>query len=321
MIQKKMNAMKDVIDTLEKVLTTEFPDCKAFPYGSSASGLGFRDCDLDIYVDLALVGIWDDRFKTMKVSNILQREERFKSAEPIINVRTPIIRLTEGKTGIKGDINVVSRMGVKNTEYIAWCREQDPRFLPLMSILKYFSSKQEITGSGMGDHLNSYTLVLMVIFFLQSNHILHSVETLQEGVEKDEVDGWNVTFCRDKSQLPQLEPNRSTVLELLSDFFKFYRDFPFETQVICPLFGQPIRKQIFLHSSLETAKLEVDKVLVVQDPFVLTKNTGQGVSHGRLVHMVDVFSTAKHLLEDIKTEKEVKFWMLFEPGLCSYCWL
>ena len=44
--------MKDVSDDLEKVLAIEFPECEAFPFGSFVSGLGFNDCDLDIYVDL-----------------------------------------------------------------------------------------------------------------------------------------------------------------------------------------------------------------------------------------------------------------------------
>ena len=92
---------------------------------------------------------------------------------PIANARTPIIRLKERRTGIKCDINVVSRMGVKNTEYVDFCRELDPRCLPLISILKYFSSTPEITGRGKGGHMNSYTLVLMVIFFLQKKNILH----------------------------------------------------------------------------------------------------------------------------------------------------
>eukprot|EP00092_Neocalanus_flemingeri_P026429 GFUD01028647.1.p1 GENE.GFUD01028647.1~~GFUD01028647.1.p1 ORF type:complete len:565 (+),score=163.95 GFUD01028647.1:54-1748(+) len=332
--QEQVQAMKDVSDALENVLGTEFPECKAFPFGSSASGLGLRGCDLDIHVELGpnvkdetfdvKAGMWGDRFKTRKVSDILRRKERFKSAVPIINARIPIIRLKERMTSIKCDINVVSRMGVKNTEYIALCSEYDPRCRPLIGILKYFSSKQEITGSGKGDHVNSYTLVLMVVFFLQTRNILHSVETLQNGIEEEEVEGWNFALCPDMDQLIKLELNTSSVLEILSEFFNFYQEFPFDTHVICPLVGEAITKNnirhdLYLPSGRKKDKLDVNKVLVVQDPFELTRNVGHGVSRSRLTHMVEEFSTAKQLVDDLQTEeKQVKFWMLFEPGLCAY---
>jgi len=343
MTEEQLEAMKDVSDALEKVLKSEFPDCKAFPFGSSASGLGFRDSDLDIHVELGVnakdesfyvkVGMWGDKFRTRKVCDILKRAERFKSAVPVVNARTPIIRLKERRTSIKCDINVVSSMGVKNTEYLAFCNEQDTRFLPLVSILKYFCRMQEITSSGKGDHLNSYTLVLMVIFFLQSKNILHSVEALQKGVEEEEVDGWNFALNREKSQLPHTQLNRSSVSRLLLQFFKFYIDFPYDSHVICPLVGQfvkryNIKQGVFLPAVLESApffgrkreKLEVTKVFVVQDPFELTRNVGQAVSRSRLEHMLKEFSTADRLLSDLKSgeNRKAKFWMLFEAGMSTY---
>ena len=73
MTQEQVLAMKDENDALEKALATEFP---------SVSGLGFRDCDLDIYVELGQnakdetfyvkAGMWGHRFRTRKVTDILR---------------------------------------------------------------------------------------------------------------------------------------------------------------------------------------------------------------------------------------------------------
>jgi len=341
MTKEQSKAMEDVSEALEKVLKAEFPECKAFPFGSSASGLGFRDCDLDIHVELGKnikdetfdlkSGIWGKKFRTRKLFEILRRAERFKSAVMVLNARTPIIQLREKLTRIKCDVSVVSNMGVKNTEFLAFCREQDSRFLPLVTVIKYFCREHGITSSGKGDHVNNYTLVLMLIFFLQRRGILHPLEVLQKGMEREEVEGWNFAFCQDMSQLPELKPNPASTFELLLQFFQFYVNFPFDS-VICPLVGQSVKKNsmrqgICLPKVLEGApsfgrkgeKLELNKALIVQDPFELSRNVGHAVSRDRLARMLKEFKTAARLIKDIKTGKEdVGFWMLLERGMVSY---
>jgi len=341
MTGRTLDEMKEVCNAVENVLKTEFPDCKAFAYGSSASGLGAEGCDLDMYVELGynakdeafheISNIKGGRFRTVKVCNILRRVERFKSALAVTNARTPIIQLRERFTRIKCDINVVSSMGVKNTEFLAFCTVQDNRFRILVSILKYFCSQHGIISSGRGDHMNSYTLVLMVLFFLQKRGILYPLEVLQKGIEREEIEGWNFAFCQDLSKLPELRPNPSSKFKLLSDFFEFYVNFHYD-YVICPLTGQHVKKYnmaqgIYLPKVLEGApffgrkgeKLELNKAIVVQDPFELTRNVGHAVSRKRHEHMVEEFKTASKLMKDLKGKKtNVKFWMLFEPNMISY---
>jgi len=118
---------------------------------------------------------------------------------------------------------------------------------------------------------------------------------------------------------------------LLLQFFQFYVNFPFEN-VICPLVGQSIKKTsmrqgIGLPKVLEGApsfgrkgeKLELNKALIVQDPFELSRNVGHAVSRNRLAHMLKEFKTAAMLIKDLKTGKEdVGFWMLLEVGMVSY---
>jgi len=337
----QLDAMNEVSSALERVLKVEFPQCKAFPYGSSACGLGFQDCDLDIYVELGHNAVdeefdersskWGVRFRTRKVCDLLKRAERFKSAVAVANARTPIVQLRERLTRIKCDINVGSSMGVRNTEFLAFCSVLDERFRTLVIILKYFCREQGITGSGKGNHLNNYTLALMVLFFLQRRGILHTVEVLQRGIEKEEIKGWNFAFCRDKSKLPELKPNPSSSTNLLSQFFEFYINFDFE-YVICPLIGQKMKKKhiamgIFLPKVLEGApsfgrkgeKLELNKPIVVQDPFELTRNVAKAVSQQRREHMVEQFQTASRLMKYLKQEKsEAKLWMLFERNMVSF---
>ena len=308
--QERMELISNLVSHIESCLRKEFPNCTVIPYGSSATGFSFQDSDLDAFVDLQLkslssvcgnTGVEEDNHqgqeRTRVVADKLRNEERFRNARPILNARIPIIKMRDKKTGIECDINVVSSMGVINSKWINYCRTLDTRCQYLISVIKYITIKQGIVASGRGDHLNSYTIVLMVIFFLQVRGILPSVETLQKGVEANMSCGWNVAFdtdfnlkdCRKEANEP--DQGDMSVSSLLKSFFKFYICFPYDTHIICPHLGSPVKKYNLklgynLPKALEKAphfgkkkvKLEVNKRLVIQDPFELTRNVSSGIS-------------------------------------------
>ena len=127
-------------------------------------------------------------------------------------------------------------------EFLRFCRLYDTRVDQLVSFVKYFSIKNDIIGSGSGVHLNSYTVVLMVIFFLQHQNILPSVEDLQINMREDLCCGWNFAFNKEYEFVTDIGNNSSNVSKLLTDFFRFYIHFPYETHIICLLVGQPVKR-------------------------------------------------------------------------------
>lgn len=310
--QERMELISNLVSHIESCLRKEFPNCKVIPYGSSATGFSFQDSDLDAFVDLQLKSLSSvcgitggkeeednhrGQERTRLVAETLRSEERFRNARPILNARIPIIKMRDKKTGIECDINVVSSMGVINSKWINYCRTLDTKCQYLISVVKYITIKQGIVASGRGDHLNSYTIVLMVIFFLQVRGILPSVETLQTGVEANIYCGWNVAFDTDfnlkewRKEANEPDQGDVSVSSLLKSFFKFYICFPYDTHIICPHLGSPVKKFNLklgynLPKALEKAphfgkrkvKLEVNKRLVIQDPFELTRNVSSGIS-------------------------------------------
>ena len=308
--QERMELISTLVSDIESCLRQEFPSCKVIPYGSSANGFAFQDSDLDAFVDLQLMSLSSVCGKTLEeedndlgqertrlVAGHLRREERFRNAKPILNARIPIVKMRDRKTGIDCDINVVSSLGVNNSEWINYCRTLDTKCHYLISVVKYIGIKQGIVGSGPGDHLNSYTIVLMVIFFLQVKGILPSVAALQAGVKAIINCGWNVAFDdgfkysewrKEKNEPDQEEVSISSMLK---SFLKFYICFPYDTHIICPHLGSPVKKFNLklgynLPKALEKAphfgkkkvKLEVNKKLVIQDPFELTRSVSSGIS-------------------------------------------
>lgn len=304
---RKVQKLQSVVEALEETLRKEFPNCKAHPYGSTSSGFAFEDCDLDVFIDLGLCSLGaisevnrsDQQDRTRLMANILSREYRFRSATPIVNARTPIVKIQDRKTGIHCDVNCSCEMGVKNSEFLKFCRLYDARVDQLVSFVKLFAIKYDIIGRGPGDHLNSYTVVLLVLFFLQHENILPSVEVLQRNIEDELCCGWNFAF---NEEFVMDKGNSSSVLNLLVSFFTFYINFPFKTHIICPLVGKPVKKYNLKYSydlpdvlsmsptfGRKKDKLELNKCLVVQDPFELTKNISSSVSERSLDHMVKVF--------------------------------
>ena len=172
------------------------------------------------------------------------------------------------------------------------------------SVVKYFCCKHGISGSGPGSHLNSYSVVLMVMFFLQKMQQIPSIETLQSNVTEDLCERWNFAFNRDFVNVSN-GVTSMTIGNLLKEFFLFYWKFPYETQTICPLVGRPVKKYnmkygLNLPKVLEDSphfgkhkeKLELNKPLVIQDPFELTRNVTGPVdaSHlGRICFFHETF--------------------------------
>ena len=297
----------------------------------SSSNLGLKGSDLDLYMNLGetqeskdensnvKAGTWEVKHKTKQVANILYADssERFRSAQPVVRAKTPIVRVKDRITGIRCDLNTCTRMGVINSAWVRFCADYHPTIRNLLILVKVFSMRQSLTGSGRGDHLTSYCLTVMVIFFLQTRGILHPVTVLQEvsNLPRLQISGYNFSFSRDQALLPPLQQSCIPPLtSLLRDFFTYFADFTFGSKAVCPLVGEPVllfslRNGTFLHPRLEGCatgkskdRLKTEKVMVVQDPFELRRNIAANVSSKRLNRVVRTFEAAAKLLEEMEVQ-------------------
>jgi len=289
---ERLNLFEHVIVDIQAVLELEFPGCLVVPYGSSTNGCALQDSDLDLFIDIPSLKGTNPQRKTHIVADCLRRVERYRSATPIVKARMPIVKMFDRKSKIKIDINVTCEIGVKNSKFLNYCRLLDDRCEQLVRIIKYFCYCHQITGSGPGTHFTNYSIVLMVIFYLQVKEILPSVEVLQYGIQKEYCDhcpcGWNLAFNK---MYKHENKCKESLRELVRGFFHFYKGFSFETQVVCPLVGYSISKLRMKHGfdlispALEHTphfgkkkqKLELNKMVVIQDPFELTRNTAAAV--------------------------------------------
>ena len=134
--------------SLKEVLVQKFPIVEVHPFGSSACGLSLSQSDLDLHVELDTSSVkpLGRKEKTQALVEVLWTHERFRNAVPILDCRTPIVKLRDKKTGIKCDLSVCSCMGVLNTKFVKFCLDFDPRARTLAMVIKCFARKHHITG-------------------------------------------------------------------------------------------------------------------------------------------------------------------------------
>ncbi|XP_066301005.1 speckle targeted PIP5K1A-regulated poly(A) polymerase-like [Branchiostoma lanceolatum] len=154
--------------------------------------------------------------------------------------RCPVVKFIHKDTGLRCDISINNRLALHNTELLHVYRTVHPGLRPLVFVVREWARLSGIAGNsaGGGPRLTNYALTWMVVFYLQTEGVLPSVQELRAVCEPSEallVDGWNCSFTRQMDKFPTKDKSQ---VELLKGFFHFFNKFEFETSVVSPLTGQ-----------------------------------------------------------------------------------
>ncbi|XP_015186857.1 PREDICTED: speckle targeted PIP5K1A-regulated poly(A) polymerase [Polistes dominula] len=275
---------------LDEKFASVFPNCRSYRFGSTQMGLGFKECDLDIYMDIG-VPICESKNGLMTkkvfrdVKHVMYKMNNvFTNILPILKARTPIIKFYFVPNKVSCDISFKNAFGIYKSNLIKHCLSLDQRIKPLMVIIKFWGRQSKMSGSG---NISNYALLLLIIFYLQQpeTRILPPLMELQKTCEPIIIDGWQVNFD-ENAVLPPIT-NRSTIPQLLTGFFNFYANFPFKTNIICPRDGIAHPKELFIDTSnlpdymnrykemamQEESKLKVSSCACIQDPIELNNNS------------------------------------------------
>ncbi|XP_014238181.1 terminal uridylyltransferase Tailor-like isoform X2 [Trichogramma pretiosum] len=297
---KQRNAV--ILEDLEKVIRPLLQRCKLYTFGSTETGLGLKNADTDIYLNPGKP-IVDNAFSPIgphvaRLSNLLSTIAKLLYEYPkvfgcIISVssaRVPIIKFQHIPTKVSCDLSFTSLIGVKNSKLIKYYLSIDSRFRHLMIIIKYWVQH---CGTKSALCINNYTLNLLFIFFLQNVKLVPSIYDLQRQCAKPFLlNSWQVNFSE---QCPYFHSDqdfeKKSIPELLGEFFKFYANYDFENNLICPLTGKSYGRDIiiekipsflfrysnYLNCEKDPKQLEVFTAMCVQDPFELNYNVSRAV--------------------------------------------
>ncbi|XP_028133499.2 uncharacterized protein LOC114328743 isoform X1 [Diabrotica virgifera virgifera] len=243
---------KDCTKRIEEVLLTVLAECKAYPFGSRESGLGNDKSDLDLYIDVG--GMYygaknqDALFQAhivKQVESILSKHRtEFSRIVTVPGARTPIVKVHHISTGIDCDLSFRHGLSVENTKFLKKCLEIQPITQPFILILKKW-----LQFTQMSEHVTTYALAMLVIFYLQVNGYLLSVEKLNalNPLPAPVISGWKTIKYTASLELLKSKVTQysGSVVPLLKGFFKYYASFNYFDDAVCPLLGHTIQRKLF----------------------------------------------------------------------------
>lgn len=325
-------AHENIIKTLTTLLQPSYPKLKAYLFGSRITGLGKETSDLDIYLDLE--DNYDGHYKYSKdalksfvcsTEQCLKLSDQWSKLHPVTAARTPILRAWNREEKIDCDISFTHGLSHSNTKLINYLFDLQPVCYYVALYAKEWSSKFNMEG------LNTYTLVLLTIFYFQRHRLLPSIYMLQSECKDSKfISHWQGNFERKSLQELHISLIPETELKKhISMFFSFYGStFCFETLLVCPFLGRHLQK-IDLHPSvleipemkylqayydninITTANpiydlLSYMKPMVVQDPFELNHNVAKGISPEDVNRFRQYCALTKASLDEVSIECEAQ---------------
>ncbi|KAL3266561.1 hypothetical protein HHI36_010727 [Cryptolaemus montrouzieri] len=175
---------------------------------------------------------------------MFRKKKEFYKITSRPTARTPIIRLKHRLTNLDCDISFRHGLSVENTKFLRFCFQLQPIAQKLILLLKKWSHL-----CALNENITTYAFAMMTIFYLQTEKYLISVKTLKElnPTVSSVIDGWEtITYTTPIEEAKQyVKIYKGDIIELLKGFFKYYSEFKYKTDVICPLMGDVILKSQF----------------------------------------------------------------------------
>lgn len=293
------NWKQNIRRKIEIVTSKVFPGSCLLAVGSTVNGCGSYNSDMDLCLSMGSASLPSkdpDRIKIHAKRN-LKKLGRELSSLNIINqielipAKVPILKISFNPpfNSLDVDINLNNRAGIYNSHLIYHYTRIDDRFPALCLIIKAWAKLADINDAASGT-FNSYSLILMVIHFLQcgtSPPILPNLQLLYKDFfafgNKIIEDSF---FENLPSPLPEMEVNTRTLGELLIAFFEYYCHFPFESRAISIKRGHTFGRGTL---SMNTRRFKI----YIQEPYE-NENTARCVTdHENFAFIIGALRNAR----------------------------
>ncbi|NWW02651.1 GLD2 polymerase, partial [Oreocharis arfaki] len=294
---------------LQREIQLIFPQSRLFLVGSSLNGFGTRTSDGDLclvvkeepiptlFINFNTTFQVNQKTEARRILSLVQKLFSTKLCNYIerpqlIRAKVPIVKFRD-KVGVDFDLNVNNVIGIRNTFLLRTYAFIENRVRPLVLVVKKWASFREINDASRGT-LNSYSLVLMVLHYLQTlpEPILPS---LQKNYPEcfDPTMQLHLVHQAPRTIPPYISKNGSSLGDLLIGFFKYYAtEFDWSHQMISVREAKAVARP----DGTEWR----NKFICVEEPFDGT-NTARAVHEKQKFDMIRVeFAQAWRLLRDKK---------------------
>ncbi|NXA93319.1 GLD2 polymerase, partial [Melanocharis versteri] len=282
---------------LQREIQLIFPRSRLFLVGSSLNGFGTHTSD----GDLCLVVKEEPVNQKTEARRILSLVKKLFSTKlssyieqpQLIKAKVPIVKFRDKVSNVDFDLNVNNVVGLRNTFLLRTYAFIENRVRPLVLVVKMWASFHEINDASRGT-LNSYSLALMVLHYLQTlpEPVLPS---LQKNYPEcfDPTMQLHLVHQAPRTIPPYISKNGSSLGDLLIGFFKYYAtEFDWCHQMISVREAKAIARP----DGIEWR----NKFICIEEPFDGT-NTARAVHEKHKFDMIrGELSQAWRLLRDKK---------------------
>uniref|UniRef100_A0A1I7Y4Q4 PAP-associated domain-containing protein n=1 Tax=Steinernema glaseri TaxID=37863 RepID=A0A1I7Y4Q4_9BILA len=227
-------------EMIHHVIRGAFPDSQLVVVGSTLNGCGSFNSDLDMCLCVRNPqGYYDDN-RAYGVKILRRVWTTFKNLRPpfmkdldfISKAKVPILKLYlhPPYDELEIDINCNNTAGIYNTHLMHNYSRIDDRFGALCLLIKHWAINNKIQDAMTGT-FNSYSLILMVLHFLQtacSPPVLPNLQFLFKELFNGEMSLESLALFEDLPPWPRRKVNKQPIGELLIAFFDYYSNFDFD---------------------------------------------------------------------------------------------
>ncbi|KAK9729094.1 hypothetical protein K7432_000537 [Basidiobolus ranarum] len=308
-------------ERVNKVLTKWAPDTRLFPFGSTVSGFGLRNSDVDFCVCTRGRSSMNPRSFVTEFGRILHSHD-LGYVTTIPQAKVPIIKLQDRVSGLSCDIGFNNIIGVYNALLLKTYSQINPQLRQLVTVVKHWAKSRRINEPFTGT-MNSYGYVLMSIFLMQEQGHLPVLQQIRTDHSKpppqEIVNGCNTYFFDDLKNLPHHwspEADTQQIGELLYNFFNFYaHEMDLDHSVISIRTGELIDRA---DKGWRTYTRKHGRMLYnggywicIEDPFQVDNNVGRVVSKPGRYLIRQEFKRALYILNRYNSDNVLK--KLCEP--------
>jgi len=303
----------NICEELRQVLILAgYTNCLVYPYGSTINSVGFKNSDLDLYLELGHAA------NISNISKILEKSSKFVCIESVPHARVPIVKAIHSLSGIKCDISFEHKANLWNTEFIRFCCLSDLRVRPLIMVVRYWARMHNLVGRDGQVRICNYALTLLVIAYLQQlpHPVLHSVHDLLP-VPDITTTTTPATFCSlllaRKADLSSQLSNTESIVHLLTGFFNHYLRYQYDVQGVSVLLGKTCRRKSAVKSKKPNI-FQSNNPVCVQDPFETDYNVCRNITETGLAVWKQSLQEALEKMMKLQADPCSSLDLLFQPS-------
>ncbi|XP_023232661.1 poly(A) RNA polymerase GLD2-like isoform X3 [Centruroides sculpturatus] len=247
-------------------------ECSVYIVGSSMNGFGTTTSDVDMCLMLSNTEVDQQTEATQILKYIFKIISKcnFVSHPTLINAKVPLLRFIDCNSGLFVDLNVNNIEGIRNTHLLKCYTCLDWRVQPLVLIIKEWAQEYNINNA-KEKTLSSYSLVLLVIHYLQCGCVPPVIPCLQKLKPNLFLSTGDIRRLNTQNLPSFKSKNEQDLGELFIGFLDYYSNkFNFSKDAISIRLGCKLPKQTVMSYKSQKNKKGHWKYICIEEPFSRT---------------------------------------------------